>query len=477
LNLDQLVDGLPIDGGGSVSPRDISIDTRSLGEGDLFVAREGHDTDGHNFLAQAVEEGASALLIDRDKTQQLPSDTTIPVLKTDDTGSVLPELLHRFYGEPSRELTLVGVTGTNGKTTTTHLLKSILEAESFSTGLIGTIAHQFQGEETKGDTTTPSIVENYRRLREWSDHGADAVVMEVSSHGLDQGRVEGLSFDVGVFTNLSQDHLNYHGSMENYFEAKRRLITMSEVGVSYADDEYGRRLIEEDDAVGVGETGEYKVTDSSVGLDGIAVELHTPTDQQITLNSPLTGLFNWKNISLAAVAGHELGLEWDTIQKGIRACDSIPGRCERLEGPPQVIVDYAHTPDAMDNVIDSIHPLVDGELICVFGAGGDRDRTKRPKMGRIAAEKADWSVVTSDNPRSEPPMQIIEDILEGMNGAKNYDVEEDRGQAIRHAIERAGEKDLVLIVGRGHETEQIIGDRVIPFKDKSVAEEVIASLE
>lgn len=477
MNSDELIDGLPINGESSVRIRDISIDTRELEGGELFVALEGHDQDGHQYLNEAVEQGANALLIDADRASDLPYFDSIPTFTTENTREVLPDLLGKFYDHPSDELTLIGVTGTNGKTTTTHLLQSIMEANDCATGLIGTISHQFQGEEWKGDTTTPSIVENYRCLREWSDNGADAVVIEVSSHGLDQGRVEGLSIDAGVFTNLSQDHLNYHGSMENYFQAKRRLITMSDTGVAYADDEYGERLIEEDGAVGVGKTGEYRVRDPSVGLDGIEFELESPTGERIELTSPLTGLFNWKNISLAGVTARELGVDWDVIRRGIKDRDRIAGRCERLEGPPPVIVDYAHTPDAMDNVIGSINPLVEGRLICVFGAGGDRDRTKRPKMGRIAADQADYSVVTSDNPRTEPPMQIIEDILEGMNGANNYDVEEDRGQAIRRAIEEAEDDDLVLIVGRGHETEQIIGDRVIPFEDISVAEEVLDTID
>jgi len=313
-------------------------------------------------------------------------------------------------------------------------------------------------------------------VRSWVDRGADAVVIEVSSHGLEQGRVRGLEFDVGIFTNLSQDHLDYHGSMENYFQAKRILLTQSRIPVVYAGDSYGQRLIEEFDAVSVGEDADYEIRQPRVGLEGIECVVRTPGGEDVELKSSLTGLFNYKNISLSATAALELDCGVDVVRRGIQNCEYIPGRCERLEGPPPVIVDYAHTPDALENVISSLQPLVDKRLICVFGAGGDRDRGKRPKMGRIAEEEADYSIVTSDNPRSEPPMEIIEDILEGMNGRTNYQVEVDRGQAIRKAIQEATREDLVLIVGRGHETEQSVGDRKIPFEDSTVAREVLESV-
>jgi len=231
--------------------------------------------------------------------------------------------------------------------------------------------------------------------------------------------------------------------------------------------------VDENGAIGVGEDGDYRIVDPRVGLDGVECQLSTADDRVEELFSPLTGLFNYKNIAVAAVAAAEMGVAWDDIRRGLVNCDSVPGRCERLEGPPSVIVDYAHTPDAMENVITSLKPLIPGRLICVFGAGGDRDRKKRPMMGSIASREADYSVVTSDNPRSEPMDQIIDDILVGMNGHQEFHVQSDRGQAIREAIEDAEDDDLVLIVGKGHETEQVIGDRVIPFQDARVAREVL----
>lgn len=473
MNSNKLFKDLSVDGDASIEFEDLSIDSRRTVEGDLFIAVEGHQQDGHQYIPAALESGASGLLIEKDKRTSLPSDRSVPVFQTEDTSRILPALARNFYGNPSDHLLLVGVTGTNGKTTTSHLLESILQAHGHKTGLIGTITKRFQGEQSKGNTTTPSIVENYRRLRSWNDRGADAVVIEASSHGLEQGRLKGIQFDVGIFTNLSRDHLDYHDTMENYFKAKRILADQSDTMIAFSDDEYGQRLVDENGAIGVGKAGNYQIIDPRVGLDGVECRLSTPEDRVEQLVSPLTGLFNYKNISIAAAAAAEIGVSWDDIRQGLANRDFVPGRCERLEGPPSVIVDYAHTPDAMENVITSLKPLVPGRLICVFGAGGDRDRKKRPMMGSIASREADYSVVTSDNPRSEPIEQIIEDILEGMNGQKNFHVQSDRGQAIREAIEDADEDDMVLIVGKGHETEQVIGDQVIPFQDAQVAREVL----
>ncbi len=477
MQLSTLTRSLPIQGSGDGRVSGIRIDTRKLQPGELFVALQGQRRDGHDYLSRAIEAGAGALLIEPRGRDRLPSSPDLPVLETDDPRQVLPSLLERFYGNPSDDLLLAGVTGTNGKTTTTHLLASVFEAAGESVGLIGTIAWRFKGEDVKGPSTTPSVVENFRRLTEWSREGATAVVMEVSSHGLDQGRVRGLQFDVGGFTNLSQDHLDYHRDMESYFETKVRLIDRSDRKVAYAEGEYGGRLARRGDVVSVDEQGDYRVEDPRVGIEGIRLTLHTPGGETMDLRSPLTGLFNYRNVALAAAMAHQVNVDTDAIVRGIRQCTGVPGRCERLEGPPTVVVDYAHTPDAMDNVIDSLKPLVDGRLICVFGAGGDRDRGKRPRMGSIAARGADYAVVTSDNPRSEPPESIIDDILAGMQGTENYHVQVDRGQAIREAIQRAEEDDLVLIVGKGHETEQVIGDRVIPFEDRAVAREVLETLD
>lgn len=476
MKLADLVRDLPVEGESDADVTGIAIDTRKLQPGELFVARPGDRQDGHDYLREAVEAGASALLVDVDRRDDLDlpdgSASEVPLLTAPDPERILPDLLERFYGDPSQDLLLAGVTGTNGKTTTSYLLRAILEAGGLATGLIGTIERRFEGDERPLRCTTPSLVDSVRCLRDWSRAGASAAVMEVSSHGLEQGRVRSLGFAVAGFTNLSQDHLDYHGDMEAYYRAKRRLFELSERGVSHVDNEYGARIARETGAATVGETGDYAVRDPRVELEGIALTLEVPSGETLELRSPLTGLFNHKNIALAAALALEVGVDPDAVEAGVRECDSVPGRCERLPGPPPAVVDYAHTPHAMENVLGSLRPLVDGELICVFGAGGDRDATKRPRMGRIAAEQSDYAVVTSDNPRSESPQAILDDILAGMDGHDNYHVREDRGQAIRDGLERADEEDLVVIVGKGHETEQVYGDRVLPFDDREVTREV-----
>lgn len=472
MNSSTLFNGLPIKGSGDAIISEVSIDTRTLTPGDLFVALPGRDDDGHCYLKEAERAGASAVLVQADRTD-LTANLNLPIFVTENTRDVLPQILINRYGDPSSDLKLIGVTGTNGKTTTIHLIESILEASGESTGLIGTIERRFAGESFRGDCTTPSMVEAFKRLRGWSNRGATAVVMEVTSHALDQGRVRGLSFTTAAFTNLSQDHLDYHGDMETYYQAKKKLFNRCETAVVYQDGSYGQRLVGEIDAVSVGETGDYSVSDPEVDLDGMSLKLTTPRGRTIDLRSPLTGLLNFRNIALAAAVALETGSDVNDVKRGIANCETIRGRCERLGDPPRVIIDYAHTPDAMKNVLQSLGPLVEGQLICVFGAGGDRDRSKRPKMGRIGVQNADYAVITSDNPRSEKATAIINDILEGTKDHVNYHVQADRGQAIREAIERSRRQDLVIVVGKGHETEQIIGDRAISFEDRAVAREVL----
>jgi UDP-N-acetylmuramoyl-L-alanyl-D-glutamate--2,6-diaminopimelate ligase len=460
----------------STEIKGISIDTRQLEPKELFIALVGHDSDGHRYLKEAARSGAAALLIEKSRKDKIPPGLDIPVFVCQDTREILPKLLEKFYGVPSDKLRLIGITGTNGKTTTTHLLESIFKTAGETTGLIGTIVRRFAGRAWKADRTTPSVVENYRCLSEWADRGCTVAIMEVSSHGLEQGRVEGLSFAAGGFTNLSRDHLDYHENMEQYYRAKRKLFEQSDKKIACSDDDYGLRLAEELSAKTAGKTGDYRVEELEANLTGISFKLITPSGSKLSLSSSLTGLFNYKNISLAAAVALELGVAPADVSEGVSACEGVPGRCEKVLEAPAVFVDYAHTAEAMENLITSIKPLVEGKIIVVFGAGGDRDRGKRPDMGKVASDLADYSVLTSDNPRGEEPRQIFADVVGGMQGNENYHIEADRGQAIREAITMADEKDTVLIVGKGHETEQIIGERVIPFDDASVAREVASTL-
>ncbi len=452
----------------------IHTDTRDLRPGDLFVARSGGSTDGHRFLQQAAEAGATAGLVDPGRIQEPPSD--LPLIRTDRPEELLTPLLKRFYGDPSEELTLVGVTGTNGKTTTTRLIATVLEEAGHPTAVFGTVVHEFRETSWEYDRTTPSRVELYRGLSEARRQGASAAVLEVSSHALDQGRVDGLRFDSGAFTNLTQDHLDYHASMEEYFEAKSKLFEQVEEGVARLD-EYGKRLARMDHVAGLGEPGDeatYVVADHDSDLEGSSLILRIPRDGQLELESRLTGSYNIWNMALAAAVADQLGVEPEAIRRGIRSSRQVPGRCERIEGPPDVIVDYAHTPDALRNVLGGLRTLVDGRLICVFGAGGDRDRTKRPRMGRAVETEADYAVVTSDNPRSEDPERIIDDILEGFEGSK-YQVQPDRGQAIREAVEWAEDDDVIVVAGKGHETGIEFADITVPFDDAVVVREVLNS--
>jgi len=455
----------------------INDDTRHLEPGEIFVACRGHETDGHLYLDEAVASEAAALVVAKDKQNHLPDEISIPILTVDHPQEILPDLLRRFYGRPDRELTLIGITGTNGKTTTTHLVESILEAEGESVGLIGTIERRFNGSEFAVDCTTPSLVGTYKCLRAWADAGATAAVMEVSSHGLDQGRVKGLSFTAAGFTNLSQDHLDYHGEMEEYYQSKKKLFQQSSSSVVYVGDEYACRLAKEIDAVTVGPgDNDYRVVESDSNLTRTRLKMQMPiAEEPVVFESSLTGLHNYKNMALAAALTAELGVRINSIQKGLAGADNVPGRCEKIASQPNIVVDYAHTPDAVENVIRSMKPLTRGRIICVFGAGGDRDRGKRPAMGEAVNRLADYAVVTSDNPRSEDPKKIIDDVVVGME-ADRFHVRVDRGQAIRDAVERAAPEDLVLILGKGHETEQIIGTRVIPFDDARVAREVLETV-
>lgn len=463
-----------IDPPDNLSPvEDIRTDTRDLQAGDLFVARAGVTTDGHRFLKDAANRGAVAAVVDPDRLDNPPDD--LPLIGVDSPEEVLTPLLKGFYGDPAESMTLAGITGTNGKTTTVQILASMLESSGQSCAVFGTVGHRFKDLTFQGSRTTPSRTQLYRGLARAREAGAEAAVMEVSSHALDQGRVDGLRFDVAGFTNLSQDHLNYHGSMEEYFQAKAKLFDQAEAGVLRMD-EYGRRLVDGTARLGLGENGDYGIRETESELGRIALTLERPTGNSLRLEAPLTGSYNVWNLGLGAALADRLDCSDQVIQQAAKNCHQVPGRCERVPGPPDAIVDYAHTPDALRNVLQGLDPLIQGQLICVFGAGGDRDRTKRPRMARAAQEEADYSVVTSDNPRTEDPEQILDDIVMGFS-TDNYHVQPDRGQAIREALELAREEDdLVVVAGKGHETGIQFADIKVPFDDVEVVRDVQETL-
>ena len=456
MNLERLVaalDPVEVKGNAAVEIADLAYDARAATRGSLFFAVPGLRADGHDFALQAVEHGAAALVVER------ALDHDLPQVVVRDSRAAMAVAADEFFEHPTQELEVAGVTGTSGKTTTSFLLFAILAAAGRRPGLIGTVEARIGGERRAVARTTPEAIDLQRLFREMLDVGDRSCAMEASSHASELHRLDRTRFRTLVFTNLSQDHLDLHGDMESYFQAKRRLFHAEPrpVAVVNVGDEYGRRLADElPDAT----TFSYE-RDAGL-LDGIDLKLR--------------GRFNVENALGALLSARALGIDDDAIRLGIENVRGVPGRFEAVdEGQSfHVIVDYAHKPGALENVLRAARELAAGHrVICVLGAGGDRDRGKRPVMGRIATELADVTIVTSDNPRSEDPQQIITEIVVGTVG--HVEVETDRATAIARAIELAREGDVVLIAGKGAEQGQEFADRVIPFDDRQAARDVLVA--
>jgi UDP-N-acetylmuramoyl-L-alanyl-D-glutamate--2,6-diaminopimelate ligase len=432
-------------------------DSRAVTNGSLFCCVPGAVVDGHTFASTAVEAGATALLCER----ELPVDVAQAVVAA--TRVAMGPAAAAFHGHPSRALEVVGVTGTNGKTTTTHLLRSILDAAGRNAGVIGTLT---------GARTTPEATELQQLLASMRDDGVRSVAMEVSSHALAQHRVDGTWFRVGVFTNLSRDHLDFHHSMDEYFEAKASLFTAERCAhaVIDVDDEWGRALAKRVEIP----WEPYSLGD--VEIVEVGASSSRCTWQGVELRVPLGGRFNLSNAIAAAVAARALGIDPRKIAAGIAAAGPVPGRFEPVEAgqPFAVIVDYAHTPDGLEQVLRAARDLAAGNaVIAVFGSGGDRDPSKRAPMGEVASRLADRVVLTSDNPRGEDPEAIIDAVRRGINEPSSVLIEPDRRKAIQLALTEARPGDVVVIAGKGHETTQTIGDEVVPFDDRQVAAELL----
>ncbi|HEX3801648.1 MAG TPA: UDP-N-acetylmuramoyl-L-alanyl-D-glutamate--2,6-diaminopimelate ligase [Solirubrobacteraceae bacterium] len=468
--LDVLFPGAP-----AVDIAGLAYDNRTVGPRDLFFCVRGFTRDGHEFAADAVQRGAAALVVDH------LLDLDIPQAVVSDVRTAMAPAAATFYGNPTETLDLVGVTGTNGKTTTAYLIRALLEAAGRQTGLLGTVKSVIGGSESDVRRTTPEAIDLQRSFRAMLDGGDVACVMEVSSHALELARVDGSRFVVGVFTNLTQDHLDFHPTMEAYFGAKRKLF--SDVGARHAvvnlDDPYGARLAT-DPEIALPTTfaldhprATYRADDLRTDLAGSHFTLHSP-DGVAEVSSPLRGRFNVYNVLGAFAAARALDVPFDTALAAIEQAGQVPGRFETVdEGQPfAVLVDYAHTPDSLENVLAAARDLADARLHVVFGAGGDRDRGKRPLMGEIAARLADRVIVTSDNPRSEDPEAIIAEILTGIERPVEHDA--DRRAAIQAAIAGAEAGDVVVIAGKGHEQGQEFADgEKIPFDDVTVAREAL----
>ena len=457
---------------------DIAYDTRRVTPGALFACVPGFRRDGHDFAAAAVERGAVALLVER------PLPVGVPQLVVAEVRGAMARAADAFFGSPTRALEVAGVTGTNGKTTTAFLVYAILAAGGRRPGLLGTVEARLGGERRAVAHTTPESVDLQRTFAEMVEAGDRSCAMEASSHGSELKRLVGVRFRALAFTNLSREHLDLHGTLEAYFDAKRRLFVEPDLegnrppAAVNVDDPYGARLAEElmrlgqsPLTFGFSDAAVLRPSEVDLGPDGARLVL-----DGLTLSTRLRGRFNVENVLAAVAVARLLGIDEPAVAAGIAHVQSVPGRFEAVdEGQPfTVLVDYAHTPRALENVLSEARALATGRLVCVFGCGGDRDRSKRPFMGEVASRIADDVVVTSDNPRSEDPLAIIEEILAGTDG--NAEVEPDRAQAIERALERAGEGDVVVIAGKGHELGQELAGETIPFDDREVARDVLRRL-
>jgi len=501
LNLEELI---PSDsvierrGPGNPTIKSLAYDSRAVTPGALFAALQGMKDHGLCHLPQAVRNGAVAVLFDSTPEGGWPAFSG-PALQVPDARKALALAADRFYSHPSQQMDLVGITGTNGKTTTAYLLESIFNAWGKRVGVIGTIRYRYGSRELPAATTTPESVDLQRLLKEMADEGVTHVIMEVSSHALIQNRVTGCTFRTALFTNLSRDHLDYHSDMVKYFEAKSRLFDGSQAGthgprpmlrLSNGDDPYGRGLLLKrgSDVITYGMTPENDVSGKILNsdLNGLEILIRWKGGRHV-LVSPLIGTLNAYNVLAASATALHLGVPVEKIQEGVASLQGVPGRMQLVRGMDNevVVVDYAHTPDALEKVLETMAAFSSGRIITVFGCGGDRDRGKRPLMGRIAGEKSDILVITSDNPRSESPGTIIRDIESGVKEAGPvlctgkarpilntpcYLIEEDRRTAIRSAVSLAIAGDVVLVVGKGHEDYQIIGNERFHFDD---VEEVV----
>jgi UDP-N-acetylmuramoyl-L-alanyl-D-glutamate--2,6-diaminopimelate ligase len=459
----------------------VCTNSHACQQGDLFIGMPGTRVDGGEFWGSATSQGAIAAVITPAAAQKQPPSGDACVIQTDDMIAACSAIAAAFHDYPSQKLGMIGVTGTNGKTTTSHLIEYFLLQAQNPTAMLGTLYTRWQGYSQTASHTTPFAVDLQSQLADAVKAGNKYAVMEVSSHALAQGRVKGCGFEVGVFTNLTQDHLDYHRDMEDYFQAKSLLFSdeyLQGRAIINLDDDYGKRLIAQLDSDKV---WTYSVDDRDADLytsnldyqpTGVSGVLHTPQGE-IAFNSPLVGQFNLANLLAAAGAVLHLGVGLQLIADSLPNFAGVPGRMERVQlGSDQdinVIVDYAHTPDSLENLLKAARPFISGKMICVFGCGGDRDRTKRPLMGKIAAQLADLAVVTSDNPRTENPEQILKDVVAGIPDTVKPLVIGDRAMAIATAIKNAQPGDGVLIAGKGHEDYQILGTEKIHFDDREQA--------
>ncbi|MDD6308608.1 MAG: UDP-N-acetylmuramoyl-L-alanyl-D-glutamate--2,6-diaminopimelate ligase [Clostridia bacterium] len=451
----------------------ICYDSRKVTKGSLFVAIRGYQTDGHQYIQTAVQNGAAAIVAEENV------ECGVPLAVFPDTRKALAEIAARFYGNPADKLTLIGITGTNGKTTTTYLIKQVLDLLGIKTGLIGTNQNIIGDKVLPAKRTTPESLEMHEMFAEMVAAGVTHVVMEVSSHSLVLSRTYGIVFKEAVFTNLTRDHLDFHKTMDAYMESKAMLFTSAMHGAINADDAYceGIEKAATCPVLRYGVTADCDLKAQNIRLSerGVIFTVnYKGKDYELRLGIP--GMFSVYNALAATAACLGMGIPMEDIVKGLLLAKGVKGRAEVVQviAPYTVIIDYAHTPDGLENIIGTIRGFVKGRIITLFGCGGDRDKTKRPIMGRVACELSDYCIVTSDNPRSEDPDSIIQDILEGMSAYKDrYTVVTNRREAIQKALSIAKEGDVVILSGKGHETYQILKDKTIDFDERTIVKEIL----
>ena len=476
-DLIQRLRAISIDGPVDREITGLRYDSRRVGPGNLFVAVRGSCFDGHSFIEQAVDKGAVAIVGEKPGLSKRATMIVVP-----NSREALARLAATYYGDPSRRLKVIGVTGTNGKSTTTFLVKHLLERANQSTGLIGTVRYEIGERVLPAQRTTPESLDLQELLSQCVEAGCRNVVLEVSSHALSQGRASEIAFDVGAFTNLTQDHLDFHHGMKDYFEAKARLFDSvrdnqkkERAAVINIDDPYGQQLVARFGrdlpmiSYGMGARAQFRASNFKVEMNGTSYQLNAK-EKSYLVRLPLIGRFNVYNSLAALAVAHAIGADVRTSVLALANAPQIPGRLEAIPAKRQfhVFVDYAHTDDALLNVLRTCRDLHPNRLILVFGCGGNRDRTKRVLMGAVADQYADYAILTSDNPRKEDPEAIVRDIEAGFK-RKNYEKIVDRREAISRAIALAQPKDIVLIAGKGHEKYQEFGDHTIPFDDVEVA--------
>ena len=461
----------------------ICYDNRKIEQEDVFVCIKGFKVDGHSFVEDAIKKGAKAIIVQED----VSTTSDVSVIKVKNTRQALAVIASNFYDNPKDKLNIIGITGTNGKTTSAFIIKSILEKAGYKTGLMGTIANYIGNEKIDSVRTTPESLELHELFNEMVQKGVKYCVMEVSSHSLALDRVYGVKFICGIFTNLTRDHLDFHKTFENYYMAKAKLFERSNYSIINIDDSYGRNLIEDIKkknintlikTISIESEADFKACKINGDSLGSRFKMEAEGNiYNIEINIP--GLYNVHNVLGCIACARNLNISMETIKEAVLDI-VVPGRCEMVAKnknlPYTIIVDYAHTPDGLENILNTIRGFVKGKIITVFGCGGDRDKVKRPQMGEIACKLSDIAIITSDNPRSEEPMAIIEDIKNGL-AYNNYIVEENRAKAIEKAIDMAKQNDVILIAGKGHETYQILKDKTIHFDEREVIVDILNKKE